>query len=87
VKIEEYARYDATGLAELIKAGDVSADEVHAAAVAAIEKVRPRIGAVAAEPWSEPLAHDPAGAFGGVPFALKDLVCHAAGCRLGWGAG
>ena len=61
------------------KAGDVSAREVHEVAVAAIEKVRPRIGAVAAEPWPEPLAHDPAGTFGGVPFALKDLVCHAAG--------
>ena len=79
MKIEEYAAYDATGLAQLMKAGDVSAREVHEVAVAAIEKVRPRIGAVAAEPWPEPLTHDPAGTFGGVPFALKDLVCHAAG--------
>ncbi|PXY33500.1 amidase [Prauserella coralliicola] len=79
MNIEDYAAHDATGLAELIRSGDVSAQEVHAAASAAIEKVRPRIGGVAEGPWPEPLAYDAAGVFGGVPFGLKDLVCHAAG--------
>jgi len=29
--------------------------------------------------FDEPLAHDPAGPFGGVPFAIKDLIVHAEG--------
>ena len=48
--VEEYATHDATGLAELIKAGKVTAAEVHAAAVEALRAVlragRRRLGAV-----------------------------------------
>ena len=76
--VEEYATQDATGLAELIKAGKVTAAEVHAAAVEALRAVLPQLGAGASEPFDAPLEHDAGGTFGGVPFALKDLVCHAA---------
>jgi amidase len=76
--VDEYATHDATGLAELIKAGKVTAAEVHAAAVEALRAVLPQLGAGASEPFDAPLEHDAGGTFGGVPFALKDLVCHAA---------
>ena len=76
--VEEYATHDATGLAELIKAGKVTAAEVHAAAVEALRAVLPQLGAGASEPFDAPLEHEAGGTFGGVPFALKDLVCHAA---------
>jgi amidase len=76
--VDEYTAHDATGLAELIKAGKVKAAEVHAAAVEALRAVLPQLGAGASEPFDAPLEHDASGTFGGVPFALKDLVCHAA---------
>src|SRR3954468_13179570 len=76
--VDEYATHDATGLAELIKAGKVTAAEVHAAAVEALRAVLPQLGPGPAAPFAPPLAHDAGGTFGGVPFALKDLVCHAA---------
>ncbi len=79
MQVDEYAAHDATGLAELIKAGKVTAAEVHAAALDALRAVLPRLGAGASEPFDVPLDHDESGRFGGVPFALKDLVCHAAG--------
>jgi amidase len=83
--LTDYTAYDASGLAELIKSGAVSAGEVRAAALAAINQVQPHINAAAADPWPEPLAYDTGGRFSGVPFGLKDLVCHAAGvpCRMG----
>ncbi len=79
MKVDEYAAHDASGLAELIKTGKVTAAEVHAAAVDGLRAVLPRLGAGASEPFDVPLEHDANGPLGGVPFALKDLVCHAAG--------
>ncbi|MBS1870056.1 MAG: amidase [Actinobacteria bacterium] len=79
MRIEEYAAHDATALAELIRRGEVSAAEAQEAARAAIALVDGELNAVADGPWEEPLAHDAGGPFGGVPFVLKDLLCHAAG--------
>jgi amidase len=76
--IDEYTAQDATGIAELISTGKVSAADVHAAARGALRAVLPQLNAGASEPFDTPLDHDPGGTFGGVPFALKDLVCHAA---------
>lgn len=78
MQVDEYAAHDATGLAELIRTGKVTAAEVHAAALDALRAVLPQLGAGASEPFDAPLGHDADGTFGGVPFALKDLVCHAA---------
>jgi amidase len=86
MKIEEYASLDATGVAELIKSGQVTADEVHKVAVEAIGKVQPEINARVAEPWEKPLEYDGSGPFAGVPFGLKDLICHAAGVPTKWGS-
>ena len=79
MRIDEYASFDATGLAELLRARAVSADEVRAAALEAIALVNPQINAVASGPWERPLDHADDGPFHGVPFVLKDLGAHAAG--------
>ena len=71
MKHEEYASHDATGLALLIRSGQVSAEEVAAAAVDRIAAVNPVINAVVQQ--FDPPPADPAGAFAGVPFLLKDM--------------
>lgn len=86
MNIEEYTRQDATGLAELIRSGEVSAEEVHTVAVEAIGKVQPQINACVNEPWDRPLDYNPDGPFAGAPFGLKDLICHAAGVPFKWGS-
>ncbi|MGY1815185.1 amidase [Blastococcus sp. SYSU D00820] len=77
--VAEYAEHDATALAALIRSGEVSAPEVQEAARTAVEQVEPELNALVGPLFEKPLEHDPAGPFGGVPFALKDLITHAAG--------
>lgn len=89
LRFDEYARHDATGLADLIHRREVSAEEVRAAALAAIARTNPRLNAVLTtleDESARALAKGlPAGPFHGVPFAIKELVLHAAGvpCRMG----
>ncbi|CRZ17488.1 amidase [Mycolicibacterium neworleansense] len=85
MKPDEYARHDATGLAELIRDEQVSIGEVHDAARSAIEAVNPVLNAVVAGPWEAALDCDGQGMFGGVPFALKDFAIHAAGVPTRFG--
>jgi amidase len=88
VEISEYTEHDATGLAELVRTGKVSGAEVQAAARRAVESVNGELNALVGELFERPLEADEAGPFGGVPFAIKDLVLHAAeipqraGCRM-----
>jgi amidase len=77
------ADHDATGLAELARRGEVSPLELVDAAIARIEAVDPQLNAVihprferARQEAEGPLADGP---FRGVPFLLKDVVCHSAG--------
>ena len=86
MKTEEYAEYDATGLAELIRDKEVSVAEVHEAARAAIEAVDKTLNAVVSGPWEAPLDYDTAGGFAGIPFALKDFATHAAGVPTRFGS-
>ena len=79
MNLADYTACDGTALAALITTGEVSAAEVHDAAYRSITAVDPELNAVAGSVLAEPLHHDSAGPFAGVPFALKDLVCHAAG--------
>ncbi|MFF4776587.1 amidase [Microtetraspora fusca] len=79
MRVDEYASYDATGLADLIRQGQVKPEEVHAAAGAALDAVQPRLNAMVGARFDAPLDHADDGPFGGVPFAIKDLVLHAAG--------
>ncbi len=83
---DEYAALDGLGLAALIAAGDVSAAEVHETALAAIGAVDPQLRAVVEGPWAQPLDHAADGPFGGVPFVLKDILCHAAGVPMHLGS-
>ncbi len=76
--VSEFTACDATELAKLLKNGDVQASEVHDAAVRAIAEVNPQLNAVADGPWEKPLDYNASGPFGGVPFVVKDLVCHTA---------
>ncbi len=84
--LSDYARHDASGLATLIRRGEVSAAEVAQAAMAAIERINPAVGAVVetypdrAEGLPGPL---PDGPLAGAPFLWKDVgLGHEAGRRI-----
>ena len=82
----EYERYDGLGLAELVKAGHVTPEELLDAAIARVEARNPVVNAV-----TMPL-HDyarralatglPDGPFRGVPFLMKDLTAPMAGVPM-----
>ena len=86
MNLNEYANQDATGLATLIRSGEVSATEVQAAARQAIEAVNPKINALAAPLFDKPLDYNSSGPFAGVPFAIKDIVIHAANVPTRFGS-
>ncbi|MGW7531232.1 amidase [Amycolatopsis sp. NPDC054798] len=79
MRLDEYAALDATALAAVIASGEVTAEEVAALAIEAIVRVNPELNAVADGPFQRPLDYSRDGRFAGVPFAIKDLVLHAAG--------
>ncbi|MDO5059293.1 MAG: amidase, partial [Neisseria sp.] len=81
MKFSEYRQYDAVALAALIRAGEVSADEVFQTALARSDEVNPQLNVLAqdlrrrAAAWpSENAAAKPDAPFYGVPFLLKDLL-------------
>ena len=81
---DEFARLDAVGQAERVRSGKVEPIELVDAAIARIERVDPKLNAVIhplfekarASARSESL---PDGPLRGVPFLVKDAVCHTAG--------
>lgn len=81
----EYDDHDATGLAALVRAGEVSAAELVEAAIARIEARNPALNAVVHRSFERARASAaepdalPDGPFRGVPFLLKDLKAHDAG--------
>jgi amidase len=79
VSLAEYAALDATGLAEAIRAGGIGRAEVGEVAGQALALADRTLNPFAEGPWRSPLEHAPDGPFGGVPFVIKDLACHAAG--------
>jgi amidase len=83
--LAEYSSYDGLGLAELVRAGQVTAPELARLCLAAVEQVNPRINAVI-ETYPEraempATKATPGGAFAGVPFLLKDAGSGEAGAR------
>ncbi len=71
----EYAAHDAVGLAELVRSGAVTSEELVAAARARTAEVNHRINAVVVD-VDPPAVGDQqatAGPFAGVPFLVKDL--------------
>lgn len=80
----EFTNMDATAQAEMIRAGQASPLDLVDAAVAAIERVNPRLNAVITPLFDQArrTAKSDAigdGPFRGVPFLLKDLVCASGG--------
>ena len=72
----EYDQLDATGLAELIAAGEISAHEVLEAAIERVELRNPALNSVVVplfEKARERVDQLPEGPLRGVPFLLKDL--------------
>ena len=81
----EYSEYDAIGLAQLIKSGQVSVQELQQLARQAILAVNPALNALVGELFEEPLPSSTTGPFAGVPFVIKDFSIHAAGVKVGLG--
>src|SRR5207244_2860751 len=81
---DDLALLDATAQAELVRQRRVTPRELVDAAIARIERVNPKLNAVISQRFekarAEAAAPDlPDGPFRGVPFLLKDLICHSAG--------
>jgi amidase len=74
---------DATGQAELVRSGEVSPLELVDAAIERIERLNPELNAVITPLYDKAReaasGEIPEGPFRGVPFLLKDLLCHSAG--------
>ena len=68
----EYARHDAVGLRDLIRAGEVTAAEVETAARDALERANAEVNGLALPLFEPALDHAPDGPFAGVPFLIKD---------------
>jgi amidase len=73
----EYRQHDATGLATLVRRGDITPDELLDLAIGRTEAINPQINAVIHKMYDDArrsLADIPAnGPFAGVPFLAKDL--------------
>lgn len=74
---DEYRRYDALGLAELVRKGEVTASELMDIAIARTEEVNPRLNAVIHKMYEEgrllAAKANKEAPFAGVPFLVKDL--------------
>jgi amidase len=90
MSIREYGEFDALGLAELVRSGQVSPSELLDEALARTAAVNPRINAVVhlmeARARSAIAAGLPDGPFRGVPFLVKDLMTAVAGEPMTWGS-
>ncbi|MCJ8052943.1 amidase [Shinella curvata] len=80
MNLSDYCSHDATGLADLVRRGEVSARELAEAARAAHEKVDPEINAVVEfYADAETVKGSGEGTFVGVPFLRKDIGSTEAG--------
>ncbi len=82
--VQELADLDATAQATLVRERRITPAELVDAAIAAIERVNPKINALIIETFAKARAQArardlPAGPFRGVPYAIKDLICETAG--------
>ena len=90
MEVDEYRRYDGLGLAALIRSGEVSREEVLAAACSAIEAGNPRLAAVVRTRFERARAEgrqiDGDAPFAGVPTLTKDLLMAIGGEPLAFGS-
>ncbi len=88
--LAEYANYDATGLAQLVKSKQVSPRELAQTAMRAIEAIDPKLNSVV-EVYEDRIdaldeADLGAGPLRGVPFLIKDMFGHEKGRRIEFGS-
>jgi amidase len=78
---DDLARLDATAQAELVARGELTARDLVDAAIERIERVDGRLNAVIHRRFERARDKAPAarGPLAGVPFLVKDAVCHTAG--------
>jgi amidase len=83
VAFPEYDRFDATGLAALVRRREISPRELVEAAIARIEHQNPTLNAVTFKAYDDARAATagalPDGPFKGVPFLIKDMDTPVAG--------
>jgi len=84
MNLNEYAAYDAIGLARLVANSEVTAAELADLAIKAVQRVNPQINAVI-EHWT-PTVTEGTGPLAGVPFLIKDLAITSAGRRVELGS-
>ena len=81
--MHDYSSHDAIGLAQLVRSGDASADELVEAAIAQVERLDSAINAVVYRDFDQARALAagplPDGPFTGVPFLVKDFGIGVAG--------
>lgn len=85
-----YASYDALGLAQLVKQGEITAEELLETAIKAVEAQNPTLNAVVNKMYDQArqaiAAGLPDGPFKGVPFLLKDLGVYYPGQVTSFGS-
>src|SRR5439155_23949329 len=83
VMTEDLARLDATAQAELVRSGEVTAEELTQAAIERAERLNPELNAIIHPLYEQGLevarGELPDGPFRGVPFLFKDLGAGLAG--------
>ena len=83
---KDYEQYDALGLADLVRRGKVSPEDLLAAAIERVEARNPQVNAVVMKLYDHgrcAIADGlPDGPFRGVPFLLKDLTASLAGVPM-----
>lgn len=88
--LANYSDYDALGLAELVRKGDITPGELMADALGAIEQLNPElncvVGDLSAQAESALDAGLPDGPFTGVPFLIKEIGLQAAGSPFRMGS-
>ncbi len=88
--VHEYQQYDATGLAALIRGGQVSREEVLEAALVVIEQANPALQAVVRmrveQARRESQQVESSACFAGVPTLSKDLLMALEGEPLAFGS-
>ncbi len=88
--LTDYSDYDALGLADLVRKGDVTAGELMADALQAIEQLNPELNCVVGDLSAQAeRALDeglPDGPFTGVPFLIKEIGLQAAGSPFRMGS-
>lgn len=86
LSFEEYVKHDATALAELVRAGEVTPGELLETAIARADAVNPHLNAIVTPLYDKGRAManqlPETGPFRGVPFLLKDLEFEWAGTPM-----